>query len=64
MVSYWLNHTFRLIQDGKSRDRKKLKFNQMIPGQFSFHYDTQQFERMIKTLTQNITFQQWTSISD
>ena len=43
------------VQDGakKSRDyqrNKKLrKFNQMIPGQFSFHYDTQQFERMINT---------------
>ena len=43
------------IQDGAKKSReyhrnKKLrKFNQMIPGQFSFHYDTQQFERMIKT---------------
>lgn len=40
-------------QDGakKSRDEKRnkrlRKFNQMIPGQFSFHYDTQQFERSV-----------------
>jgi hypothetical protein len=30
---------------GRDRNRKLKKFNRMIPGQFSFHYDTQQLER-------------------
>lgn len=33
-------------KDGK-RNKKLRKFNRMIPGQFSFHYDTQLFERCV-----------------
>lgn len=31
----------------KNRNKKLLKYNRMIPGQFSFHYDTQPFEKQI-----------------
>lgn len=33
---------------GSKRDKKLLKFNRMIPGQFAFHYDTQLFEKVVK----------------
>lgn len=34
----------------KDRNRKLKKFNRLVPGQFAFHYDTQQLNRSMKEL--------------
>lgn len=36
---------------GNKRNKKLLKYDRLIPGQFEFHYDTQQFERNMHRFT-------------